>query len=763
MIKELFGLLASADVTSPTKGKFDINLNRNRIRSISSFSNKNIFYFPTVVSDQCTIEEVTMISRALEKQYASFVVACISLMPFHRIHADDRGSIEEYLSQFHQNLGVNSSDAIVNGASRFLAQTESAVPADAQDFFYRVWQESLAENCDFYTYMTENYIPLSEMYNKDAVDPYTKLLQKRYNETVEELDTWGFIGDADDDDFDSEDDDDDDDIEDGYEYSILDNINEGVVKQAIDNIKFTLEGVSENKIMSCSSLTKLRSLESKLKSLKSKYTKYLNRYKKKYNENKKSGKRGKLAIRFNKMTISDPKAFMQQYSSYIKIINKRLKLCEKRRAELVKRKGGVKAAPVHESVDVINELSSLDFAAIDKLDEAISADLRAKDSEIFTIIDEASKNVTDDDIEDEFERQWGTNALNYRSDSQGVRAARQAEQLAKDERDRYLKQNKQLHDQNKAYKKELEKMTATAVNNRNRSRAMSTEMRAMQKTMDAQAEENARLRRNGHGSSNRSGSGSDKLEISANYDSRRHKNDINPAAVVGAKTAEFKSFDRDIFTNMDMKKSNDMVPTFTHATIGFVIDETEEVVSRDVMVGIKTYIHKAPTAELVNDIANTIQNKRKFLKFVKFITGEERSLADLIFGFKELKNDAMDSRKAGSQWRSAFKRRKRWSKMTIPYLTKEYTPNGTIVMTMNEVDYIRDTYGIDLMKNNHCKMIMENNFLLGFVILDQANEIAYVMYDGQTWQFQEYTYNMLEREQQMTDRMMRELYRSFSR
>lgn len=760
MIKELFGLLASADVTSPTKGKFDINLNRNRIRSISSFSNKNIFYFPTVVSDQCTIEEVTMISRALEKQYASFVVACISLMPFHRIHADDRGSIEEYLSQFHQNLGVNSSDAIVNGASRFLAQTESVVPADAQDFFYRVWQESLAENCDFYTYMTENYIPLSEMYNKDAVDPYTKLLQKRYNETVEELDTWGFIGDADDDDFDSEDDDDDDDIEDGYEDSILDNINEGVVKQAIDNIKFTLEGVSENKIMSCSSLTKLRSLESKLKSLKSKYTKYLNRYKKKYNENKKSGKRGKLAISFNKMTISDPKAFMQQYSSYIKIINKRLKLCEKRRAELVKRKGGVKAAPVHESVDVINELSSLDFAAIDKLDESISADLRARDSEIFTIIDEASKDVTDDDIEAEFERQHSDN---YVTTGQNVSAARAAAANEKRRADEFKNMSSRLDRQNKAYRDELEKMTANATTNRNRNRAMATEMRAMQKTMDAQTEELTRLRRNGRGSSNRSGSGSDKFEISANYDRRRHKNDINPAAVVGAKTAEFKSFDRDVFTNMDMKKSNDMVPTFTHATIGFVIDETEEVVSRDVMVGIKTYIHKAPTAELVNDIANTIQNKRKFLKFVKFITGEERSLADLIFGFKELKTDAMDSRKAGSQWRSAFKRRKRWSKMTIPYLTKEYTPNGTIVMTMNEVDYIRDTYGIDLMKNNHCKMIMDNNFLLGFVILDQANEIAYVMYDGQTWQFQEYTYNMLEREQQMTDRMMRELYRSFSR
>jgi len=41
--------------------------------------------------------------------------------------------------------------------------------------------------------------------------------------------------------------------------------------------------------------------------------------------------------------------------------------------------------------------------------------------------------------------------------------------------------------------------------------------------------------------------------------------------------------------------------------------------------------------------------------------------------------------------------------------------------------------------------------------------MCYITYDGHDGQFQQYTYPMLEREQQNSDRMLRELYRSISR
>lgn len=949
MFSEIFGLLSSVDVSKSKGGrKFTLNLNRNRIRSISAYSSNSIFYFPTIVSDQAMPEEVAMVSRMCEKSYASFVVACISLMPFHRIKADDKASIEEYLQQFHQNMGINpGSGPIMNKLMGFvdsleessMAMSEVDAVKELQESILTAWHKSLAANTNFVKVMSES-ISLNEMFQEDPIDPKIRVLQEQYLKTREELDDWGFIGEATDDMFDDLDDDwddfeDDDDDFDEDDDSFLDDylgeaamksatrnklsddqfglpedrkyplndtkhvrlavkmfghceegkrkklagnilkaaekhgvsikvgknnpmaeyvpetmveaaapnkklktkiekslksagldhaakvfvdasgkvsvktysgdvsdadikriekicnsfgdvernddddkvyfdFNESTVKSAIDNIKFSLESVSANKILSCSSLTKLASLESKLKKLKNKYVKYLNRYKKKYKENQKSGSKSKLQIRFNNIQISDPKAFMKQYGSYIKIINKRLKLVEKRREQLRTRKDQVasskkstaeaQAKRAEQKVpsttakleeNTITDLTEMDFHAIDFCESVIDHDLNAPDSEIFTLIEAVNPKDSDDPYIKKGEKILASARKGYRgmkkerdeanrkAELQGRRAYK-AEQREKEANRQRFEASKQLERERDRNQKLLEK-------ERERNQKLQSQLDAQKYDTKNNDPDAVTVDADGN-------------EIDVVYDRGRSRNNINVARAARNGQTNFKTFDREVFTNMDMTKANEAVPLFTKATIGFIVDETEEVVSRDVLIGIKAYIHRAPSLELVNDIYNSIINKRKFLRFVKFITGEERSLSDLVFGIKELRNDALDARGGAGEWRSAFKRRRRWSKMSIPYLMKDYTPNGTIVMTMNEVEYIRSQYGIDIMKPDHVKMIMDSDFLLGFVILDQAEEMVYVTYDGHGYGFQTYTYAMLERENvNSTTRELRELYRAISR
>ena len=940
MFSEIFGLLSSVDVSKSKGGrKFTLNLNRNRIRSISAYSSNSIFYFPTIVSDQAMPEEVAMVSRMCEKSYASFVVACISLMPFHRIKADDKASIEEYLQQFHQNMGINpGSGPIMNKLMGFvdsleessMAMSEVDAVKELQESILTAWHKSLATNTNFVKVMSES-ISLNEMFQEDPIDPKIRVLQEQYLKTREELDDWGFIGEATDDMFDDLDDDwddfeDDDDDFDEDDDSFLDDyldeaamksatrnklsddqfglpedrkyplndakhvrlavkmfghceegkrkklagnilkaaekhgvsikvgknnpmaeyvpetmveaaassnnklkskiekslksaglghaakvfvdasgkvsvktysgdvsdaeikriekicnsfgdvernddddkiyfdFNEAAsVKSAIDNIKFSLESVSANKILSCSSLTKLASLESKLKKLKNKYVKYLNRYKKKYKENQKSGSKSKLQIRFNNIQISDPKAFMKQYGSYIKIINKRLKLVEKRREQLRTRKDQVasskkstaeaQAKRAEQRVpsttakleeNAITDLTEMDFHAIDFCESVIDHDLNAPDSEIFTLIEAVNPKDPDDPYIKKGEKILASARKGYRDmkkerDEANRKAELQGRRAYKAEQ-REKEANRQRFEASKQLERE-----------RDRNQKLQSQLDAQKYGMKDNDPDAVTVDADGN-------------EIDVVYDRGRSRNNINAARAARNGQTNFKTFDREVFTNMDMTKANEAVPLFTKATIGFIVDETEEVVSRDVLIGIKAYIHRAPSLELVNDIYNSIINKRKFLRFVKFITGEERSLSDLVFGIKELRNDALDARGGAGEWRSAFKRRRRWSKMSIPYLMKDYTPNGTIVMTMNEVEYIRSQYGIDIMKPDHVKMIMDSDFLLGFVILDQAEEMVYVTYDGHGYGFQTYTYAMLERENvNSTTRELRELYRAISR
>lgn len=76
------------------------------------------------------------------------------------------------------------------------------------------------------------------------------------------------------------------------------------------------------------------------------------------------------------------------------------------------------------------------------------------------------------------------------------------------------------------------------------------------------------------------------------FDKNRTKGSMIPSkSAKGGKTS-YKMFDREIFTNMDMSKANEALPTFAKATIGFIVDDTNETVSREILIGIKSYIHR---------------------------------------------------------------------------------------------------------------------------------------------------------------------------
>ena len=703
MFSELTALLSGLDVAKSSGGnskklaKTMLRGSNSRIGSISAYSSNSIFYFPTIVSDQMMPSEQQMIIRMIEKNYASFVIACINLMPVHHVKADDASAITDYLRKFHQNMGMKYVDPNFTAKlnvefNRALGEAANVTEQDFNDFqnfLYECWQKSKATNTDFIKIVSET-ISINDMFNKDPLDPRTRILQEQFNRQLEEMEEWGFLGEAtadmfDDDmeltdedlaDLDEEDPDDED--EDPELSKMIDqmlgenaSMNEGNVHQAINSIKFSLESVSENKILSCQSLTKLNGLEGRLKKLKGKYAKYLNRYKAKVKENKDNGTKKSLAIRFNNAMISNPKAFMQQYGEYIKIINRRLKLIEKRRAELRKRKG------LSESVGEVNpltDITKMDFDAVDYCIRSIDESLNAPDSDIFVLTEAKGKDEDDDDAV--------------------IMTVRDKKRLAQYDAD--AEKHKEDDDKIKKWKKDSEDL-----------------------------------------------------------ENRKKNQKKSPLAITPFS-------ERSVFTDMDVKKANDAMPMFAKATINFVIDDTGETMQRDLLVGIKAYIHLAPAADLINDIYNCIINKRKFLRFVKFVTGEERSLTDLLFGIRELKTDALSNRSESGKWRSAFRSRRRWAKISVPTLMKEYTPNGTLVITMNEVNYLKDHYGIDIMRPDHVRMLMDADFLLGFVVIDQANEMVHVTYDGHGYGFQQYTYAMLERDQASTDRQIRELYRSFS-
>lgn len=78
-------------------------------RSISASAMEGTANFPCLVEDTMSLDEVQLITRGLEKNFASFLLTVLSMEPFLEVTKGKTPSASEYLKQFHQNTRVKDS------------------------------------------------------------------------------------------------------------------------------------------------------------------------------------------------------------------------------------------------------------------------------------------------------------------------------------------------------------------------------------------------------------------------------------------------------------------------------------------------------------------------------------------------------------------------------------------------------------------------------------------------------------------------------
>ena len=78
-------------------------------RSVSASAMEGTANFPVLVDDSISLDDSILISRAVEKKYASFLLTVLTMNPFLEVEKGETPSASEYLKQFHQNIGVKSS------------------------------------------------------------------------------------------------------------------------------------------------------------------------------------------------------------------------------------------------------------------------------------------------------------------------------------------------------------------------------------------------------------------------------------------------------------------------------------------------------------------------------------------------------------------------------------------------------------------------------------------------------------------------------
>lgn len=230
----------------------------------------------------------------------------------------------------------------------------------------------------------------------------------------------------------------------------------------------------------------------------------------------------------------------------------------------------------------------------------------------------------------------------------------------------------------------------------------------------------------------------DKLKM--NQSERHHQDKMD------LETQKFAAMNRGVkLSDNDVKKSNELVPTLLNVSLNVKEDGNFGGVI-NFMLGIKAVLHPINNDEMVNNLVAGCKNSNKFFNFIRWTSGETTFFKDFLLNINEIKDDVYNRSAGASHWWTTLKRRKAWAKIKHKFpIGKRVLPNSSIVLSMEEVEYIKSTYGFDFMSTKIVDKIMKEYFLLSFVIVDSALEIAHFMFDGQT-DFQSVSFNGLERE-----------------
>lgn len=144
------------------------------------------------------------------------------------------------------------------------------------------------------------------------------------------------------------------------------------------------------------------------------------------------------------------------------------------------------------------------------------------------------------------------------------------------------------------------------------------------------------------------------------------------------------------------------------------------VITHNIVMGVKVKARVIPQDLIISNLADATNNSRGIFKWIKWTEGDYHFLWDFILGVDNARETAVSNRDM-KNWIGAIKRRKMsdiWSKITTG---SPMPPLTTIVCTSYELAMVSEQSGIDLTEAYNAIKLINQYYLLGFVIYDPEN------------------------------------------
>ncbi|MGL6099486.1 MAG: hypothetical protein ACRC0G_07660 [Fusobacteriaceae bacterium] len=200
-----------------------------------------------------------------------------------------------------------------------------------------------------------------------------------------------------------------------------------------------------------------------------------------------------------------------------------------------------------------------------------------------------------------------------------------------------------------------------------------------------------------------------------------------------------------MFTDSDIKKSNEIMPLALTVGVYIVNKDGDNEIYQEFILGVKGVIHPVASEYMVSSMIDGYGRNKTFFNFIKATTGEISFFKDFVFMVDKLKKDAIDNASSNNKWFAMLKRRAVMSKAKrILRMKNQLLPNTSVMMSISEVEEIKNS-GIDLLNPDVSKSIIEHYLLLAIVIVNEGLETVDILYDGEN-HFNTYSFSALTKD-----------------
>ena len=200
--------------------------------------------------------------------------------------------------------------------------------------------------------------------------------------------------------------------------------------------------------------------------------------------------------------------------------------------------------------------------------------------------------------------------------------------------------------------------------------------------------------------------------------------------------------------NADVKKANELIGTPIMVTV-HVVNDQGLLDPVTFLIAIKSKMYPLSSKDIIQRIINKNKDRNFFGKLIKVATGEISFVRDFLLAVDKAKLDSMSQSVKGNSsklWR-VLERMATKSKLSRTFgKQNEYMAITTLVISQEEVEYIKRYANMDMTNENIARGIIDAYNLLCLVIVDETNECAKFLYNADQELFEELSFNQLERE-----------------